>query len=621
MPTRFITAAVLQLIGATARACGGVIILTGMLVCAPAFADLRLVVDVSKAMQEADPDNLRGAGIELLARSMPDDGYGGLWSYSKLTQQLVNYGPSDGLWKQMVGIHGRNLNAGSRYADPTVALQAATWDIQKVDRGPIDLVLLSNGALDTGLTELEHQNLRQLLLNTWASKLRAGRIRVHAIAFSSADRQTNIDDTLLRQMADLSGGLYKTVSNLEQLQGVLMDVIRLMQIEPQAIPDHNGRFQIAPGAAYLNALWLHQDQQQSPIVVQPNGARLSRVSSLQNGRWVLAQDFEMVTINKPMPGWWQIEGGEPARLGVFGEVEIRVSNLTAPVIPTDESHAKIQLFSAGELLQHQGFLDLVDVQAWLVDQKSRRPLPVERQGESFNAYFVNLDDGAYDFVVTVTAPTFHRAMTVPFVVANPLRVDVRQGTDGVGAWMNFSHAEIDYRTLKGSAKVRKPPQVGQILPAEKLPAGLFHIPIAESEGVVELTFTVSGNYLNGEGFFLKTERQTVTLPLVKTQVLRFNAAGKRLANEVFGVDAEQVGGVAGMNPSLVLTEAEQFPDGAGQERLQAPHEDSLPPLPIWFVGLISGLNLVIGAGIWWVNKPRSLTFALLTLPAEDVAAT
>ena len=126
------------------------------------YADLRIVVDVSRPMAQADTDNLRGAAIEYLSHNLGAEQQGGLWSYSKLTQQLVSYGPIDPLWQQLVAIHGRNLNLGSSQANPTLALESATWDMENVDRGVAHVVWLSNGHFDTGLTDLEHQNLQQI---------------------------------------------------------------------------------------------------------------------------------------------------------------------------------------------------------------------------------------------------------------------------------------------------------------------------------------------------------------------------------------------------------------------------------------------------------------------------
>ena len=590
---------------------------------ASVLADLRIVVDTSASMQQADPQNLRGTAVELLASAMPLDSVGGLWAYSELTQQLVSHGPTDELWRQLMAVHGRNLAPGNNQADPTTALQAATWDLQRADRGYRDVIWISNGLIETGATELENNNARQLILNTWASKLKANRVRVHTIGIqpdtAEESERVPLEQDFLRQVAQLSGGLFKTVQNREQMQAVVMDIVRFMQIRPTTSADRSGRFQITPDVSTLSLLWLHTPSAQAPTLETPDRQVLSRDTAVPDGRWLLARDFEMVTINQPQAGWWQIHGTAAHDIGIFGDVAIRVSGLDAPVIPTQESHATIQLFDAGELVQHQGFLDLLDVRAWIVDAKGRKPLPVEREADQFHAFFVSLQDGSFDLQVEVRAPTFTRQSTVPFVVTNPLRVDIKQANSGVNAWLTFNHAAVDYRTLKVSAKVRKPPAVGQIVPAQKLPAGLFQIPIAEQEGVVEMTFTVGGNYLNGEGFFVKTRRQTVTLPLLENQVMRFDAEGKRIdeppPQEIIETRATaQPGGPDSATPRVVLN-----PELTQQNADTQPLEPQQPLIPLWFVGLISALNLLVAGGLWWINGPPKLDFELRLREVAEAA--
>ncbi|MEM9622984.1 MAG: vWA domain-containing protein, partial [Pseudomonadota bacterium] len=456
--------------------CAIILTLSSAQAAAAAPVDVRIVVDVSKAMHVADPENLRGAGIELLVQNLSNEQSAGLWAYSQLTQKLVEYGPANGLWKQMAAIHSRHLEGQSERANLPGAVQAATWDLDRPDRPVTHLVLFSNGRIDQGLTPLEHDNVKQLLLNSWAAKLRDARVIVHTVAIAQGP-QAEVDTDLLRQLADLSGGLHKTVSDQSALQTYLLDILALAEHAPQVQPDANGRFQIAPGDQALNVLWMQDEAarngQPSPVLLQPDGERLDRLTPLDSGRWVLAQNFEMVTVREPQVGWWQVEGVTPKRLTVLGDIEIRVDGLATPVVPTEESHAVIRLFSQGQLIEDAGFLDLLDVRVWLKDERQTVPLPVDRSNEAFQAFFVNLGDGAYELEVEVAAPTFRRHKTVPFVAANPLRVDFKSTADGeLVAWLQFNHADVDYGTVRAGAKVRKPPQVGVIVPAERLPAGL-----------------------------------------------------------------------------------------------------------------------------------------------------
>jgi hypothetical protein len=585
--------------------------------------DLRVVVDMSEAMQIRDPDNLRSEGIEFLIRSLPDQAHAGVWSYARHTQKVAQFGPANALWKQIASIHVDSLKASGDQADLPGALRAASWDIDKKTKGTSHIVLFGNGDIRLGKTTTEDAQARQNLLSTWALGLRRARIVVHTIGFStdgfstdgfSTDVKSGDDLDLLRQLAEVSGGLHQVVADRSELQSVLLDVQRRVALQPKPQLDAAGRFQVAPGAQRLTMLWFALDSRESePKLLAPNGVEFSRLTSLPNGRWLLAQNFEIVTLDEPQPGWWQIIGATPDRLSVFGELDIRIEGVASTVVPTDDSRVEIRLFSQGLQISDADFLDLLDIRAWVVTQGERRPLPVDRQDSEFTAFFVNLDNGAHDLEVQVVAPTFVRSVTVPFVVNNPLRVDIMQqpGEEAI-AWVQFSHPEVDYASVRTTGIVRKPPQIAALIPGKRMPGGLWRIPLGFSDGIVEIAFSAAGNYLSGKGVFLKSKPHAVNLPLGTEEklTLRFDAQGK-LINLPVGKhqadainDAEQISGdfKTANNPAGVAASK------AGAMPASTPPEPQLPLLPLWFVALIALLNFAIGGAIWWLNKPKPLPF-------------
>ena len=160
--------------------------------------------------------------------------------------------------------------------------------------------------------------------------------------------------------------------------------------------------------------------------MQPDGTVLSRLTPLPRGRWLRAQNFEIVTINAPQPGWWRIVGPKPERVQVIGEIGIEVEGLDSPVVPSEDSSVFIRLYDRGELIRDRAFLDLLDIRAWAVVDGERMPLPLDAIDDGYEAFFVNLRDGAHQFELDVIAPTFTRVVTRPFVVSNPLRVEIRE---------------------------------------------------------------------------------------------------------------------------------------------------------------------------------------------------
>ena len=61
-------------------------------------ADVRVLVDVSGSMKNADPKAVRGPATALLAALLPDRSKGGIWLFGSDVRELVPYGPVDARW-------------------------------------------------------------------------------------------------------------------------------------------------------------------------------------------------------------------------------------------------------------------------------------------------------------------------------------------------------------------------------------------------------------------------------------------------------------------------------------------------------------------------------------------
>ncbi len=572
--------------------------------------DLRMVVETSAAMGTADPQNLRGQGLELLIRGRPDASQAGLWSYSRHTTQVARYESVSALWRQVASIHAGSLRPGSSQADLPGALQAATWDFNSAGRGRVHLVLLATGGINLGGTDEKNQLARRDLLAAWGADLARQRITLHAIGFSA----DGADADLLKQLAELSGGLYRPVSDAASLNAAVLDIQNMVMTAPQARVDEAGRFQIAPGAERFTVLWFLDDAaDEAPELEQPGGARIGRLTPLPGGRWLRAQQFEVATIEAPQPGWWRVVGPTPDRVQVYGEIGVQVDGLDSPLVPSEDSSVHITLYDNGRQIRDPAFLGLLDVRAWAIVDGERMPLPIDPTDGGFEAFFVNLHDGAHQFEVDVIAPTFSRVVSKPFVVSNPLRVEIREHADGgAAAWLHFSHPEVDYATVRTAALVRKPPQIATLIPGVRMPAGIWQIPLEDREGIVEIAFSIAGNYLDGKGVYVKTKPHALQLPLAPGSdvTLRYDAQGKLLSVP------ERPPAVAEASVPAPDAAAVQTQAATGSAAEVTPEVTPVPPetppaplIPLWFVGVISLLNLALAGFVWWLFKPAPLELA------------
>ncbi|XOV82023.1 MAG: hypothetical protein ACFHXK_14280 [bacterium] len=570
--------------------------------------DLRLVVDVSQSTHDTDTANARRTALEYLIRTLPDDAYAGVWSYARYVRQVARLDVSDGLWKQVASIHAGSLQPqGSQVMLEDALLAATKLPTRHDTEQSAHLVLIGSGALDTGKGQEADTQARQHLLTQWLPQQQSENRLIHTIAIGPPEQG---DHLLLRQLSESTGGVHVTAGDETVLRDVLFDVLTHVEPQPLVLADDAGRFQVAPGASRLTVTWFGEPALSAgPSIALPDGQTYSRQTAVAGGRWLIDAAFEMLTIQDPLPGWWQLQGQTPDQLAVFGEIDVRIEGIQATVVPTDESVARISLFDAEQPITLPGFLDLLEVRAWVHSGGERSPLPVEREGVEYVAHFVTLDDGFHELELEIVAPTFKRHFRVPFTVANPMLVDILADEQGQPvAWFQFSHPSVDYATLKATGMVRKPPQIATLVPGQALPAGLWRIPLDQNEGIVEVSFSAAGNYLDGSGLFIKTKPHALSLPLLAGERvrLRYDAQGKMIEPPV--------------NDALIESEAlmsEPLPDEA--PAVSAPVSESapgaapapeLPLIPLWFVALISLLNLALAGGIWWLNKPKPLELAI-----------
>ena len=582
-----------------------------LLVCTPVVhaasgdpLDVRILVDASKALHESDSLGLRSQTVRSLVSQIPEDAVAGVWGYAHLTQRYAKHAKATGLWKQVASVHAEHLSAMGVGQNPQAAFDNVLWDLTEPDRGEIHLVWLSDGGIRLD-GQAASQESQEYLLNTLANRLAANRVVLHTAFIGPVRDDSNV--ALLMQLSQVTGGIHRNIETEVASNELARDIVRRAQAGSEAVVDALGRFKIATGTERFTVMW-QRDDQQLPSIVRPDGERLHRMTAIPNGRWLLADEFEMATIESPVPGWWKVEGPAPLRLGVYGDLAIKVQGLRSPVIPSEETSVLIELFHWGRRVEHGSFLDLLDVQATMIQAGVEQPLPIQREGSGYRAYFVNLQDGAYELVVKVQGPTFTNRLVLPFEARNPLRVEVA-ASDGLAAWLSFSHHQVRYDSLRVSAKVRRPPNLGVIVPAQALPAGLWLVPLENTEGIVEMNFSLAGNYLNGEGFFLKTKPITLNLPLTSedAQVFHFDAQGERLdAIEVANRELDVSANAPEPEPELVV-QATPVPE-------VVPQEPPAKTLPMWFVGAISFVSLLIAAALWWFLRPRELH-----LPESDLA--
>lgn len=543
--------------------------------------DLRILLDTSTEAMRLDPENSRAAAIGLMVRALPEGSMGGIWTYGTLADERLPHGRADAAWKRAAQLATAALTAEGGQEGFTEALQAATWDFADGSSHERHIVVVSAG--DTAaMDSSEAGEATSLLLENFAEQLAAGDMHAHVILLPGGGSSSP-----LRQLAERTGGMYLESASLEDLGTMFARVVDFTSLPP-AIPVDGGAFTVDAGVRELSLRVAGDDPKR--ILVDPDGKVHSRPKPGNRVRWHDARGFDLITIKRPRPGRWELKGGEDATVFAWGDLALRVEKVPAVLFPGTANSVDFMLFDGDRPVDDAHFHELATASARLVGEGEDIPLHVSTQAHGLYRaeMFSQAPLGRYVLEVRVEGPTFARKATVPFELTHPVKVHVAQRGKDVVAWLELRDSTIDYDALKVAVQYRMPPNPRTLVPARRMPGGLWQLTVPNAIDAVEIAWSVFGRYRNQKKFELHTEPQRVEVPVEAELVSGFDATGHAVD------DRDRT---RHLLPEVAAEESDHEAEAAAA---------SLPPepeVPLWFAIVIAVVNLgLAGGGAWFVLR-------------------
>ncbi len=552
--------------------------------------DVRLLLDVSGSMRSYDPRNLRSDAVSLLVRALPDEGRGGIWVFANATVPVVEHGQTDLFWKRLASIHTRDLDSRGSRSNLPAAIEAATWDIAEPSDFTRHIVLLSDGRIDISANEAENTEARRHFLDSTLPKLAASDIRVHSIVLSD-----NADSSLLRQLSEATGGHFLHASSGKALAGHVQKVLN-RTAKPAYLPVDGQSFVVDAGLGELTI--YRRGDERGLVLIDPNGKRHTRASPGVQVRWHDAKGFDVLTLDRPMPGRWHFEGELDGGVMAFTDVAIKATDVPATLFPGDLNHVDFMLFSGGAAIVEDTFLSALEPRAVLQGERSDEPLFIDYMGGGvFRAHMLDVvRAGPYVLRLSLSGRTLSRETVVPFDLANPVRIRVAPDGDKAVVWAELMNASVDYSAMTVAAQVRKVPGPKRLIPAQAFPAGHWAVSLDERSGNVEVGFSFVGNFLNQKDFELKTSPVKVRLPVAEEQVYVFDKRGKAVP-EPEPLPEPEPAPASEPAQKIVIDASDQavLPDDQTVEEPQL-------TLPIWFAGAVGGVVLLLLCFMYFILR-------------------
>lgn len=291
-------------------------------------ADVRVLVDVSGSMKQADPNAVRGPATALLAALLPDNSLGGIWLFGSDVRPLVPYGPVSSRWNALGSPIESSIGSTDRFTHIESALRTG------VEAGPTDqaachIMLITDGIVDVQGGKEASQASRDRILKTVLPAAQARQCRVHTIALSDS-----ADLPLLRQIALQTNGLFTLIDRPGDLIPVMLDALELA-LRSQQLPVRDNQIVVDADISQLRLIRLNNE---TPIAIRGAQGVINQETNRPGLDWYRGRGYEALIWNRPSAGTYTLETplGPNDRILIDSPVILNLTDL-APTIAANQS--------------------------------------------------------------------------------------------------------------------------------------------------------------------------------------------------------------------------------------------------------------------------------------------
>ncbi|HUX82368.1 MAG TPA: vWA domain-containing protein [Halothiobacillus sp.] len=389
--------------------------------------ELHVLIDVSGSMKQTDPTNLRRPALRLLGDLLPPAARIGIWFFGdRITPILPTQIASD-VTKARVRNTAAKIRSNEPFTDIPAALEAAAtgWG-NDTDR---NILLLSDGMVDISKDKAINAQAQARLLNEIVPRLQAAHIRVHTIALSK-----DADSKLLAEIADRTGGIFVAADSAAALQRAFLKIFEAAAPR-DGLPLVDNKFVVDKSVKELTILAFRDKSDTPNSLKTPDGKLIDEKSShaLSNWRWDSSGGRDLITIEQPQDGEWQIIGAKDPdnRALIITDLKLNVTAIPTRIYPGELINSTLQLTNHDVPVTQPALTQTIKA----VIQERRdteviQSIPLNDSGADPDIiggdgkfdFQLNLIDpaGVYSMVATAESPTFQRSWRQNFAMApNP----------------------------------------------------------------------------------------------------------------------------------------------------------------------------------------------------------
>ena len=387
--------------------------------------DIVLVMDSSGSMKKNDPNDLRKPAAKLLLSLLGKEDRASIVSFSDqgypvayLTQtnsQLNNHLLFEAVEK---------ISNKGAYTNLAGAIEAATRVYEQdwqSDRKHV-VVLMSDGKMDLASAALDKQATAELVA-TLLPVLKENKIQVHTIAFTDSS-----DMRLLQGIANLTDGHFNIARTDKDLHRVFASIFEQSK-EPDILPMQSGHFSVDRNVREITIIANKASFDTQVSLTLPGGRVLDSDATFDDIKWLVSDQFDLITIQNPEPGEWRmLPEGEANRAYIITDLKMALQVFPEQPQRGDRLDLRVWLEEDGQLMNKQEVqavlrVDLVHTQPSGTAQRVALFSGRSENGELSGYFNTNLslnDYGRYRIEVTASTGTFDRVKSKVIDLTPPM---------------------------------------------------------------------------------------------------------------------------------------------------------------------------------------------------------
>ncbi len=380
--------------------------------------DVALVMDSSGSMKKTDPRSLRIPAAKLFISLLDSNDRAAVLSFSDKGHPIAGLTPvnNDANKKKLLNatdkITSKGLHTnlyGAFHKGMEVLLEAKEEGREQI------IILMSDGMMDVGDPDKDSQLLTKLKLEL-SGELKKNNIKVYSIAFTNQS-----DRRLLEKLSKQTGGFYNLALTDKDFHLVFTSIFESLK-SPEMLPMEKNSFLIDGSIQEVTIVASKASPETDIQIIAPDGQTYSGSHQYSGISWFVSDNFEMVTVQKPVQGRWEIlySTEENNKAYIITDLKLETNFEQLYAVFGENLDIKAWLEKEGSIIRDGAVLATTDISIELnnPDGNISNLKPLNGGEGIFYKRITPFKDGNYKLRVIAKGKTYEREKAFLFNVAN-----------------------------------------------------------------------------------------------------------------------------------------------------------------------------------------------------------